>query len=853
MRLVQTWRWARITCCAWVLQAFSAILFAQVPSACKGPAELEKVIASQPSAGVYDALGAYFGQRQQLSCALAAFEAAVHQDANSWEARFNLSLALLQRHDPARAARELRVATRIKPDDPLGHIALGQALSELGQNEAAIEEFKVALKSDPKSVPALGGLAKALIAQKRYSAAIAYLKDGPTDPALQDDLAVAYSSNGDVAEAVKLLAQLVQQNPSSADRHARLGLAYTQESQFRQAVDEFREALHLDPSNDVTRLSYVKALIILAEFQTALPEIQNYFRRKPHNFDALYLMGVVDRGLGKYTAAEGLLRQAIALDPNDYDTRYNLGFVLAKLGRPQEALVHLEKAVQLNAASSEARFQLAAVLRSLGQEQRADEELEGFQEKKQQSIKEDVAGTKVNQANEYFQGGEYQRAADLYREALAQNPGNARTYYDLALALDQLGKTAEEREALKKAISLDSSLARAHNQLGLLCLQAGQQAEAETELKAAIALDLGYAEAQNNLGVLYGQQGKNKEAEELFRQATENNPQYLQAFINLGLILAGESRFPEAEQPIRSAVKITPDSQALTALAMVLMRMKRSEEGVSYFQQVIKLDPKSSAAHLNLGIAYADEFNLEGALVEFSEAVNLDPNSVPAHYNKGRVLLDLRRYPDAKPELETAVHLDPQYSEPWYLLGLIEKASGNAAAAVQALQKSAELDPKNPDTLFVLGQELLHNGDLAGAVAHWRKVIEINPEHGEALYNLSRQLAQSDPDESKRFQARFEALQSQKQIMDRAQTLGNFALASAAAHDWPQAISQLQEGIQLCGGCTALGQLHKDLGLIYLHSGDTKNGLRELLEAKKLTPADPDIDKALRIVQATQK
>src|SRR6266853_3934065 len=489
MRLVQTWRWARITCCAWVLQAFSAILFAQVPSACKGPAELEKVIASQPSAGVYDALGAYFGQRQQLSCALAAFEAAVQQDPNSSEARFNLSLALLQKHEPARAARELRVATRIKPDDPLGHIALGQALSELGQNEAAIEEFKFALKSEPKSVPALGGLAKALIAQKRYSAAIAYLKDGPSDPVLQDDLAVAYSSNGDVAEAVKLLAQLVQQSPSSADRHARLGLAYTQESQFRQAVAEFQEALRLDPSNDVTRLSYVKALIILAEFQTALPEIQNYFRRKPHDFDALYLMGVVNRGLGDYAAAEPLLKQAVALNPNHYDTRYNLGFVLAKLGRSQEALVQLERAVQLNSASSEGRFQLAAVLRSLGQQERARRELEDFQEEKQQSVKENVAGTKVNQANEYFQAGEYQRAADVYHEALAQDPGNAHTYYDLALALDHLGKIAEEREALQKAISLDSTIARAHNQLGVTSLQAGQQADAERELKEAIALD----------------------------------------------------------------------------------------------------------------------------------------------------------------------------------------------------------------------------------------------------------------------------------------------------------------------------------------------------------------------------
>src|SRR5437660_1845412 len=485
MRLVRTWRWARIACCAWVLQAFSAILFAQIPAGCKGPSELEKVLATHPSADVYDALGAYFGQREQLSCAIAAFEAAARQDPNSWEARFNLALALLQKHEAARAARELRVAVRIKPDDPLGHIALGEALGELGQNDAAIGEFKLALKSDPKSVPALDGLAKALIAQKRYSAAIAYLKDSPADAVLQDDLAVAYSSNGDVAEAVKLLAQLVQQNPSSADRHARLGIAYTQESEFRQAVDEFREALRLDPSNDVTRLSYVKALIILAEFQTALPEIQGYFRRKPDDFDALYLMGVVDRGLGDYVAAEPLLKQAEALNPNHYDTRYNLGFVLAKLRRGQEALLHLEKAVQLNPASSEARFQLAAVLRGLGQEQRARQELETFQQRKQQSVKENVAGTKVNQANEYFQAGEYQRAADFYREALAADPGNPRTYYDFALTLDRLGKTAEEREALQTAIRLDSSLARAHNQLGFLSMQAGQEAEAEKGLKEA--------------------------------------------------------------------------------------------------------------------------------------------------------------------------------------------------------------------------------------------------------------------------------------------------------------------------------------------------------------------------------
>jgi len=216
------------------------------------------------------------------------------------------------------------------------------------------------------------------------------------------------------------------------------------------------------------------------------------------------------------------------------------------------------------------------------------------------------------------------------------------------------------------------------------------------------------------------------------------------------------------------------------------------------------------------------------------------------------VLLGLRRNEEAKPELETAVHLEPKYGEAWYLLGLIEKAAGHAPESVQMLQKAAAIFPEDVDTLFVLGQELLHTGDRAAAIAQWRKVIKFNPDHGQALYNLSRQLAQSDPEEAKDFQSRFEALNQQKQISDQSETLGNFALTSAAAHDWPQAISQLKEGLKLCGNCRAKAQLHKDLGLIYCHSGDMKNGLAELLEAKKLTPQDPDIDKAIRIAQSAQ-
>src|ERR1700682_902196 len=130
---------------------------------------------------------------------------------------------------------------------------------------------------------------------------------------------------------------------------------------------------------------------------------------KHHDFEVLYLMGVVDRGLGNYPEAETMLRQAVALNGNSYDVRYNLGFTLAKLGKKQEARQQLEKAVQLKPSSSEASFQLAAVLRSLGLEAQAQQELKAFEEKKQATVNEDVAGTKVNQANEYLQSGDAPR------------------------------------------------------------------------------------------------------------------------------------------------------------------------------------------------------------------------------------------------------------------------------------------------------------------------------------------------------------------------------------------------------------------------------------------------------------
>ena len=263
---------------------------------------------------------------------------------------------------------------------------------------------------------------------------------------------------------------------------------------------------------------------------------------------------------------------------------------------------------------------------------------------------------------------------------------------------------------------------------------------------------------------------------------------------------------------------------------------------------MIALTPNFAEAYLNLGIALADQLDLEGALVQFSEAVRLKPDSSTAHYNKGRSLFDLRRNEEAKAELETAVRLDPKNAPALYLLAVAEKQLDNAARSADILKRVLVLEPRNIDAQYLRGQDLAKIGKEDEAIAHWRRAVELDPEHAEALYNLSRHLGKTDPAEARKYQERFTELQKKRRITERADTLSNFALAAAGARDWNQAVAQLEEAVQVCGNCRSKGDLHKNLGLIYCRSGNLEKGEQELRTAQVVKPDDPDITKSLAIL-----
>ncbi|MGA7963882.1 MAG: tetratricopeptide repeat protein, partial [Candidatus Acidiferrales bacterium] len=182
---------------------------------CQAPPELKKELDAHPTAAAYDALGAFFGDKKEFACAISAFRSSLRLNENSWKTHYYLALVLLSSGDPQQAVSELRASLRLNPEQPEAHLTLGAALSQLNQTDAAIEQFQAVLKGNPESVTALDWMAKALLSQKRYGAAIFLLKDAPADEVLQMDLVIAYSESGDTTRALQLLLQMERDHPSS--------------------------------------------------------------------------------------------------------------------------------------------------------------------------------------------------------------------------------------------------------------------------------------------------------------------------------------------------------------------------------------------------------------------------------------------------------------------------------------------------------------------------------------------------------------------------------------------------------------------------------------------------------------
>ncbi|HEX3358923.1 MAG TPA: tetratricopeptide repeat protein [Tepidisphaeraceae bacterium] len=152
---------------------------------------------------------------------------------------------------------------------------------------------------------------------------------------------------GRSAIAVDLFRRAIALNPTeSADQYNHLGMALTRQRQTQAAETAYRKALQIKPSAPVWN-NLGHAFMQSGQIAEALHAFQTAVSLQPNSAMTHSNLGAAYRHLNQFDPAERAFREAITLNPHLSAAHRNLAGLLKELARLDESIEHYEHALRL--------------------------------------------------------------------------------------------------------------------------------------------------------------------------------------------------------------------------------------------------------------------------------------------------------------------------------------------------------------------------------------------------------------------------------------------------------------------------------------------------------------------------
>ena len=373
--------------------------------------------------------------------------------------------------------------------------------------------------------------------------------------------------------------------------------------------------------------------------------------------------------------------------------------------------------------------------------------------------------------------GEWDRAIEIYREALELDPKFAEALAKLGSSYARTGKVAEARTAFFRAYRLAPDSARVLYGFGKFLVSQGQLRTAEGHLRRAADLDpelTQLAAVEISAGQVEQALKFNPHNPKLLilqsRLSFERGDLDLSSAVlkkldrkkldnDLSLKLAEQlfwlARSNEALD-LLSRLKLSPNDKE--EAARVLIRFKYNDEG----ERILK-SLNSSAAQLKLVNLYVDQSRFQEANEVLQRLAARDPGNWEAHYYLGATLNSLDQFDQATDALLEAMRLRPGQEEIFHQLADANARSGRTEKALEWLDKGIGRHPESFLLHLEKGRILMKGREIGGAREHLQKALAQRPDHVETHYLLGRLHHRlKDPATARNYFDRFDMLQKRK-------------------------------------------------------------------------------------------
>jgi putative PEP-CTERM system TPR-repeat lipoprotein len=571
------------------------------------------------------------------------------------------------------------VATQ--PTNSFARRLLAETRLRHGKPKDALAALEPAVDGGEENLHALAGWAA--VQAGDVDAGISFLQQhalaNPGDPMAQLQLASAYLSAGQAAQAVSALEALPHTDSVGSQRDLLLIKAHVRNNDVPAAIGVAERMVQAKPDDAAIGLVLASLLTSTGEFNRARDILRKASERDPANPAPILGLGRLDLLEGKPGDAERRFRQALALKPKHPAILTALAQTMLASGRDAEAVKLLEQVCHDNPANVEARVTLGYVYLA----QRNFDKASALAQEAQQLAPTNPAALNLLAGSLEARGDLPQTISTLENAAL-QQPQSVTQHFNLARAYLRAGRTHEALAAARECVRLDPNHVPALALAGSLLL-ASDPAESRALLARIRTQAPDHPAAAILEGDLYVREQKYAQAAQSYARAAKTAP-------TAELAIREYWARHEADGTVdtRSLTKWLERNPEDVRVRMTLAEAERargeSARAIAEYERALALSPKDPVALNNLAWLYlnSSDARAEETARRAHEAAPDQPSVLDTY---GWVLLQKGKLAEAEPLLRDAARLAPQSGEIQFHYATVLARSGKEAQARQVLSQ----------------------------------------------------------------------------------------------------------------------------------------------------------------------
>jgi tetratricopeptide (TPR) repeat protein len=444
------------------------------------------------------------------------------QDPENEAAVEQLTQLLLDEGKSADAVSLLEGITSRTPSPALLDL-LGDAYTQTHELEKAEGAYRKAVELDPSELSHERGLGQTLLAEEKYSDALAvYQKLAdlmPDDSDVYLRLAQIYRELHQLDHAEENLLKARQYAPGSVEVMYNEAMLYEAQGRYEDAIRVLSDAVSGLKSQSTVLPSRRRSLAILYQQLGQLYRDSQNFQAAVFTYEELGHLGdEEDRRarmliMDTYRAAKDLPKalqagkEALAKYPSDPGLRTSNALLLGENGQTEEAVKVLRSQLTKTEADRDIYLNIAQVYERGRRYKEAEEAAR---------TAEAIPGQPRDNEMVWFLLGAiyerqkfYDRAEEEFKKTLAVNPRNGPVLNYYGYMLGDLGIRLDEAEALvQRALKEEPNSGAYLDSLGWIYFRENKLAKAEATLRKAVARESHDATIRSHLGDVYAKSGR---------------------------------------------------------------------------------------------------------------------------------------------------------------------------------------------------------------------------------------------------------------------------------------------------------------------------------------------------------